>query len=154
MRPILIALLSFSVALAGCAKKTRDVQASYVPTTKYDAYLCSQLRDEASRVSQRATAVFGEQNMKASIGAVIYWPTSVVSRTAGASDEEVARLKGEMIAIEQNSNARNCGIQFQHAGAAGDDLAAPRYDAGGVKPDARSNSSNSIYNVPPTTLLR
>jgi hypothetical protein len=138
-----------ALALAGCGKKTQDVQASYVEANKYDSYLCSQLRDEAARVSQRATAVFGGQNIKATVGAALYWPTALVMGKPNASDEEVARLKGEMAAIEQASNARSCGIAFDHA-----DPTAPRYDAGGVKPDARANIGASLYNLPPKSGLR
>ena len=60
VRPILIALLSSALALAGCVKKTQDIQASYVNANKYDPLLCSQLRGEATRVSQRAAFFLAE----------------------------------------------------------------------------------------------
>ena len=147
VRPILFALVSSALALAGCAKKSQDIQASYVDANKYDSYLCSQLRGEAARVSQTAAAVFGGQNIKATVGSALYWPTALVMGKPNASDEEVARLKGEMAAIEQASNAKTCGIQFDHA-----DPAAPRYDAGGIKPGDRANIGNSLYNLPPKSV--
>lgn len=148
VRPILLVLAACALPLAGCAKKAQDISASYVPVNKYDAYLCSQLRGEAARVSTRVADVFGDQNLKSSVGAFIYWPKAAVGR-GNASDAEVAQLKGEMVAIEQASNAKNCGIQFASA-----DSAAPRYDAGGVKVDARANIGNSLYNLPPRGMLR
>ena len=150
VRPILIAFVA-SVALAGCAKKTQDISATYVPASQYEPYLCSQLREEATRVSRRASDVFGDQNLKSSVGAAIYWPKAVVGRASGGSDEEVARLKGEMTAIEQASDAKRCGIEFQRAAA---DAGAPRYDAGGVKPDLRGsgNAATSLYNLPKSTM--
>lgn len=147
MRPALIALLSSAVILAGCAKKTTDISATYVSPLKYDNYLCSQLRDEATRVSRRTAEVFQEQNTKASVGAVAWAPRALIFGGAGASDEEVARLKGEMAAIGQASAARNCGVSFEKGG---DSAVAPQYDGGRVTPDMKiSNAGGSIYNLPP-----
>ncbi|MFO1115218.1 MAG: hypothetical protein U1E28_06010 [Beijerinckiaceae bacterium] len=142
LRPFLVACLVSSLAIAGCAKKTQDISAIHVPASQYDHMLCSQLRSEGARVARQAALVFGDQDLKSSAGAVIYWPKAMIGR-GNASEEEVARLKGEMAAIEQSSNAKNCGIQF----ATND--GAPRYDAGGVKVDARGNVGNSLYNLPP-----
>lgn len=143
----MIAAGAAALALAGCAKKTQDISASYVPATQYDHMLCSQLRTEGARVARQAALVFGDQDRKSSAGAVIYWPKAMIGR-GNASDEDVARLKGEMAAIEQSSNARNCGIQFATADG------APRYNAGGVNVDARGNVGNSLYNLPPKTGTR
>ncbi|MDE2361532.1 MAG: hypothetical protein KGM42_02550 [Hyphomicrobiales bacterium] len=145
LRILLLAVLSLSIA--GCGKKTQEVSATYVPASQYDGYLCSQLRNEAARVSRRAAEVFGDRNMKASAGAVIYWPKALLTKTSGGDEAEVARLKGQMTAIQQASDARMCGIEFQTAGD--DAAAAPRYDAGGVRPDARASIGNSLYNLPP-----
>ena len=149
MRPLLVALLStLALASAGCAKKTSEVSATYVSPDRYEGYLCSQLRDEATKVSQRSGAVYSEQNQKASVGAVAYWPKALVFGSAGGSDDEVARLKGEMAAIEQASNRKNCPIQFQQPGGdAG--AAAPHYDGGRLTPTMSAGAGGSIYNAPP-----
>jgi hypothetical protein len=65
----------------------------------------------------------GEQNDKASrdvaitaVGAVVFWPALLMTNgKGGATELEVARLKGDMDAIEQASTQKNCGIQFQRA---------------------------------------
>lgn len=144
---LILAAGAAALALGGCAKKTQDISAIHVSASQYDHMLCSQLRGEGARVARQAALVFGDQDLKSSAGAVIYWPKAMMGR-GNASEEDVARLKGEMAAIEQASNSKNCGIQFATTDG------APRYDAGGLKVDARGNVGNSLYNLPPKTGLR
>jgi hypothetical protein len=49
------------------------------------------------------------------VGIVLFWPALFFIKGEGASAGEVARLKGEMDAIEQASIRKNCNIQFQKA---------------------------------------
>jgi hypothetical protein len=112
-----------ALSLASCAKNSSEISASYVSPLQYQSLTCPQLQEEASRVSSRAMAAMGEQNDKASkdvaitaVGAVVFWPALLMTNgKGGASELEVARLKGEMDAIEQASTRKNCGIQFQRA---------------------------------------
>jgi hypothetical protein len=85
----------------------------------YASYSCGQLREEASRVSSRAIQVSGAQDQKASndavatgVALVVFWPAAFFIKGDSTTAAEVARLKGEMEAIEQASIQKRCGIQF------------------------------------------
>lgn len=106
--------------LAGCASRASDVPAAYVSPLTYDGYTCNQLREEATRVSARAIAATGAQNQRASndavatgVSLILFWPAAFLVRGDGVQAAELARLKGEMDAIEQVSIRKNCGIEFQ-----------------------------------------
>ncbi|WP_043539487.1 hypothetical protein [Salinarimonas rosea] len=111
-----------AAALAGCASRANDVTAAYVSPLTYESYTCDQLREEAARVSSRAVAATGAQNQRASndavatgVSLVLFWPAAFLVRGDGAQAAELARLKGEMDAIEQVSTRKQCGIEFQRA---------------------------------------
>lgn len=115
-----------SVALAGtlaaCASSPDNISASYVSPNQYATYSCAQLRDEAARVSNRAMQVSGAQSSKATtdviatgVGVVLFWPALFLIKGDGTTSAEVARLKGEMEAIEHISIQKRCGIEFQKA---------------------------------------
>ena len=81
-----ISAIVLASVLSACASNPDNITAAYVSPGQYNSYNCAQLREEVSRVSVRA----------AQIG-------------------EVARLKGEMEAVEHASIQKKCGIQFQRA---------------------------------------
>jgi len=75
---------------------------------------------EAERVSSRVAEVTGVQRKQATgdavamgVGLVLFWPALFFIRGGAATESEVARLKGEMEAIEKVSIQKNCGFQFQ-----------------------------------------
>ncbi len=81
---------------------------------------CSQLQEEASVVSSRAIIAAGAQEravnndvVTTTVGVVLFWPALFFNKGDGATAAEVARLKGEMQAIENISRQKNCGIVFQ-----------------------------------------
>ena len=47
------------------------------------------------------------------VGVVIFWPALFFIDGDNQKTAELARLKGEMEALEQASIQKNCGIQFQ-----------------------------------------
>ena len=116
-------LLVLSLAVvAGCATKASKVDASYVSPVHYQGFSCDQLSAEAERVSRRAQDLTGAQNKKATsdavatgVALVVFWPAVFFIKGDNASTAELARLKGEMDAIEQSSIAKNCGIVFQRS---------------------------------------
>ncbi len=116
-----IAAASVSAALiAGCASRAEDISASYVSPILYQNLTCQQLALEAKAVSSRAQAAAGMQDRKAgqdaaamTVGLVLFWPALFLTQGDGAQAAEVARLKGEMEAIEDASSRKGCGIVFQ-----------------------------------------
>jgi hypothetical protein len=118
MKNISIAALAGTL-IAGCATESADIAASYVSPMQYQNLSCSQLTQEAQRVSTRVAQVSARQDEKASsdagamaIGMILFWPALFLLDGDEESASEVARLKGEMDAIEQANIQKNCGIQF------------------------------------------
>lgn len=109
-----------ALALAGCAKSADQVSAAYVSPLQYQSYTCQQLAQEAERISARAVALTGTQNRQAAsdavvtaVAVVIFWPAAFMVGGDNAQTAELARLKGEMEAIEQISIHKKCGIVFR-----------------------------------------
>lgn len=108
--------------LAGCATNPKDIEAAYVSPIPYEAMTCDQLRAEAGRVSSAAATATGQQQSQANkdtaamaVSLIVFWPAIFFVGGDKANAAEVARLKGEMNAIEATSTAKSCGIQFQHS---------------------------------------
>lgn len=119
MLKITVALLVAATAGA-CAKSADKVTAAYVSPLGYDQYTCAQIAAEAERISLRVQQASGAQNKQATsdavattVGIVIFWPALFFISGDDATTYELARLKGEIEAIERASIAKNCGITFQ-----------------------------------------
>ena len=115
---ILVLLLAASVA--GCASKSENISPTYISPVTYQNYSCQQLSQEAQTVSTRAAIASGQQDkarsgdaVKTAVGVVLFWPTLFFLDGNGPKAAELARLKGEMEAIEQASIQKNCQITFQ-----------------------------------------
>lgn len=109
-----------AVAVSGCASRSDTIRASYVSPTMYQSYSCHQLAEEASRVSSRAAQAAGAQDRAATgdavamgVALVVFWPALFFIQGDNGNAEEVARLRGEMEAIEQANIRKNCGIEFR-----------------------------------------
>lgn len=107
---------------SACAQRSDSIAAAYVSPLTYESYSCEQLRGEATRVSARAIQATGAQNSKATgdavatgVGLVLFWPALFLIRGDSNTAAELARLKGEMEAIEQISVRKRCGITFRRA---------------------------------------
>ena len=105
--------------LAGCATSPKDIAPSYVSPILYQNLSCDQLSQEAVRVSNAAAAATGQQQNQANkdaammtVGMILFWPSLFMIGGDKGNASEVARLKGEMQAIEQANIAKNCGLQF------------------------------------------
>lgn len=120
MRFLYVAVLA--ALCTGCAKDANQVGATYVSPITYEAYTCAQLGEEVQRVSSRAAQSSGVQDQKATndkvamgVGLVVFWPAMLLTKGNDENTAELARLKGQMDAIEQVSIKKRCGITFQHA---------------------------------------
>lgn len=122
MKNAISAALIGVVSLAGCAQKAEDVTATYISPMAYQSYSCKQIAQEASRVSGRVGELSGVQNKKASddavatgIALVVFWPAAFFIKGDKQTAAELARLKGELEALEQASIRKKCGIVFKRA---------------------------------------
>jgi hypothetical protein len=87
---------------------------------QYEGLNCQQLADEAQRVSGHTAEAADAQDSQATKDAiattaavVIFWPAAFFIGGDRQNAAELARLKGEMGAIEQESARKKCGIQFR-----------------------------------------
>ena len=118
-----ITMAACAAILAGCAQRADEIAPTYVSPIAYQNYSCQQIVEESARVSARAAQAAGVQDSQASsdavamgVGLVVFWPALFF---IGGQDQsaELARLKGEMEALEQASIRKNCGIDFRPAPA-------------------------------------
>src|SRR5665213_3763237 len=110
------------LAVGACAKDADQVGPTYVSPITYESYTCPQLGEEAQRVSSRAAQASGVQDSKATndkiamgVGLVIFWPALLFTKGNDENTAELARLRGQMDAIEQTSIKKRCGINSQRA---------------------------------------
>lgn len=107
-------------ALAGCASSSADITPAYVSPVAYQGYTCQQLAQEAQAVSTRAATLSGVQDSKrtndtvaTTAAVIIFWPAAFLVGGDKQTAAELAQMKGQMVAIEQASTQKKCGIQFQ-----------------------------------------
>lgn len=115
-----LGIAALSVALAGCASSAADITPAYVSPVMYQSYTCQQLGQEAQAVSARAAALSGAQDSQrtkdvvaTTAAVVIFWPAAFLVGGDKQNAAELAQMKGQMVAIEQESIAKKCNIQFQ-----------------------------------------
>src|SRR4030088_3292691 len=120
MRRVLVCVIVSTLALGGCATSSDKVTASYVSPMQYESWNCRQLAEEAQRISHHAAAAAGAQDSQVTkdavattVGVIVFWPALFLIGGDKQTAAELARLKGEMDAIEQTSIRKRCGIQFQ-----------------------------------------
>ena len=108
-----------ALALVGCATTSDEIVASYVSPIQFERMSCRQIGEEASRVSTHLAQAAGIQDRQAeadatntAISLILFWPSAFFIKGDQANSVEVARLKGELNALEQVSGAKNCGIIF------------------------------------------
>ncbi|UXN70590.1 hypothetical protein N8A98_05190 [Devosia neptuniae] len=111
--------LGATAMLYACATPPKDIAPTYVSTGLYQNLSCAQLRAEAEGVSARAAQAYGVQEKNRSqdaamtgVGVILFWPALFFMKGDGAAAADVARMKGEMQAIEQVNRVKNCGITF------------------------------------------
>lgn len=114
--------LALCAPLAACATTSSDIAPSYVSSYSYENMSCKRLSQEAETLSAHAAKVFAEQDQKASndkvatgAAVVLFWPALFFIGGDKAKAAEVAKLKGEMSAIETVNKRKNCGIEFAQA---------------------------------------
>ena len=112
--------LILSLAISGCASSSEEISPSYVSPVAYQNYTCDQLGEEAQRVSQQAAIASGQQDkarttdaIVTTVGVVVFWPALFFIDGDGPKAAELARLKGQMDAIEGAAILKKCRISFK-----------------------------------------
>ena len=112
MKPILA--FAAVASLAACAPDPSTVEATYVSPVAYSGLTCRELNAEAARLSARLAEVTGKQEVAAAsdaanalVAAVIFWP-AIFWVGSGDQSPELARLRGEVEALQSAATARGC----------------------------------------------
>lgn len=112
--------VALATILAGCASSAADITPAYVSPVTYQSFTCQQLGQEAQAISARAAALSGAQDSQHTKDAVattaaviIFWPAAFLVGGDKQTAAELAQMKGQMVAVEQESIAKKCNIQFQ-----------------------------------------
>ena len=120
MRTTISVALMSAMTLSACADKSENIQSTYISPLQYQNYSCRQLGEEGARVSARASQIAGVQDKNAQndavatgVSLVLFWPALFFIGGNKENAAELARLKGEMEAIEKASIQKNCGISFR-----------------------------------------
>ena len=93
---------------------------AYVSPVAYQSCTCQQLALEAQAISTRAATLSGAQDSQrtkdgvaTAAAIVIFWPAAFFVGGDKQTAAELSQMKGQMVAVEQASIAKKCGIQFQ-----------------------------------------
>jgi hypothetical protein len=116
----ILGIVVLGAALGGCASSAADITATYVSPITYQSFTCAQLGQEAQSISARAAALSGAQDSQRTKDAVattaaviIFWPAAFLVGGDKQTAAELAQMKGQMVAVEQASIQKKCGIEFQ-----------------------------------------
>lgn len=111
---IAIFIFALPMAIAGCASESNSIKASYVSPLKYRNYTCDQLTEEYARVLEESQTVNKSQDDTATndaiamgVGLVLFWPALFLIESDDQK-EDVARLKGEIKAVEKAAIRKDC----------------------------------------------
>ena len=112
-----IILAVILISLVSCGSSLAEPRSTYVPPLAYSKLDCPQLLQEARAVFSRSAKAAGlQQNDPVTNGnqnksAIVRWPKALSLVGDGIADE-LALMRGQMIAIEDASIRRQCSIQF------------------------------------------
>ena len=111
------------LGLAGCATAPEDIAPAYVSPVAYKGLSCNQIAAEMQRVSAAAQQASGVQQKNrtqdkwlTAATIVVFWPAAFFTHGDGANAAQLARLKGEMQALQQTANLKRCKIKMQQMG--------------------------------------
>jgi hypothetical protein len=100
--------------VSGCATRPANVAPQAISTMRYDGASCRAVAAELESVNGQLATASSALETKANqdtaavvIGAVLFWPALFFIQGGAAQEAEVARLKGEQIAL--NKKLLDCG---------------------------------------------
>jgi hypothetical protein len=116
----ILGIVALGSALSGCASSASDNAPAYVSPVAHQSYTCQHLALEAQAISTRAATLSGAQDSQrtkdgvaTAAAIVIFWPAAFFVGGDKQTAAELSQMKGQMVAVEQASIAKKCGIQFQ-----------------------------------------
>jgi hypothetical protein len=122
----MILLLLVAALTWGCATSSNEVAATYVSPYQFENLTCPQIAEEAQRISSRANELAGVQDSKrtkdqvaTAVAVVVFWPAAFLVGGDDRNTAELARMRGELQALEKVAIRKRCNIQFQQAAPPG-----------------------------------
>ena len=107
----IVTLVLTATILTACATRSQSIPASYVSHEKYVRTNCAGLETKMSKTRAELDKFSKMQNNKANVDAFTVFIALVpVSKLAGDSEADVARLKGEVEAIETAQIKAGCVV--------------------------------------------
>ena len=113
-----IILAVILISLVSCGSSLAEPRSTYVPPLAYSKLDCPQLLQEARAVFSRSGKAAGlQQNDPVTNGSqnkstIVRWPKALSVVGDSRIAEELASMRGQLIAIEESSIRRQCSIQF------------------------------------------
>lgn len=107
-----LAVLAVILCLAGCATAPENIPPSYISEMSYNQYTCEQLAQEQTRLSAAlATTCDAQRQCRSNdVAGVIFLGLPVSSLSGSNQASEVARLKGELQALQKAAILKNCSL--------------------------------------------
>jgi hypothetical protein len=109
------------IVLASCGSSLAEPSSTYVPPSAYLKFGCPQLVQEARAVFTRSSKAAGlQQSDPIMIGnqnksTTVRWPKALTLVGDSSIQDELALMRGQLIAIEEVSIGRQCSIIFYRA---------------------------------------
>ncbi|MBQ5940929.1 hypothetical protein [Massilia sp. AB1] len=108
MKNLYVAMLTVAI-LSGCASRPESIAASYVSHEKYSGNDCTQLSTYLSDARAGLQKVSAMQDSKANMdAATVFLALVPASKLTGDHAGDVAKLKGEVEAIETAQIKKGC----------------------------------------------
>lgn len=113
-----VMIASICLSIAGCSSASNQIKPIYIASHQYQSMSCERIAEEAQRVAHSAAFVASapRPDTEAS-GKVIMWPTLEHANMDNATRATLGRLKGQFDALFVTAGQKNCGLDFQQAGA-------------------------------------
>ena len=112
MRAVLIGGFMFSAVGLSCAAKPESIAPAYISEMSYRDWTCEQLAQEQLRLAAALSAACDAQRRARAndtVG-VIFLGLPVSSLSGSNMASEVARLKGELQALQIAATRKNCAL--------------------------------------------
>lgn len=110
-----VIVVVFVTSSFGCATHSSRISAQSVSQFQYKHLTCEEIGYEISRVSHELEEASKKQNRSANsdavsfgVGMLLFWPALFLLATTDDNEDEVARLKGEIRALEDAMMAKDC----------------------------------------------
>jgi hypothetical protein len=105
-------LIVFALGISSCATAPENIAPSYVSEMSYNSWTCEQLAQEQPRLVAALARAYDAQTKARSndIAGVILLGLPVSTLSGSNMAGEVARLKGELDALQRTAILKNCFI--------------------------------------------